>query len=233
MQTDLVEVAVQEELEKEIHPVVATANGIQITSAEQYQYAAAHLTTVKTMQKKVKDEVIEPIMDAKRKLEATRKKFYDMLMAPLDEAEEILKNKQLEYNREQERKRAEEQRRLQAEADAKAERERQRLLKEAEKLKTPELKEERLRQAEEVEAPVVTVQSEVPKVQGQSFRKTWKAEVTDKKAFVAAALQDENLLAFLEIDMSKLNKLATATKGEISYPGIKFYEEQTLASRGV
>ena len=55
MQTDLVEVAVREELEKEIHPIVTTANGIQVTNAEQYQYAADHLTIVKTMQKKVKD----------------------------------------------------------------------------------------------------------------------------------------------------------------------------------
>jgi hypothetical protein len=152
------------------------------------------------------------------------------MLDPLKAAEDTVKSKMLTYQRQEEEKRQTEQRRLQAEADAAAERERQRLLKEAEKLKTPELKEERMRQAEEVIAPVITVQTETPKVSGISTRKTWKAEVIDKKAFVEAALKDENLLAFLEIDMSKMNKLAAATKGQISYPGIKFFEEQSLAS---
>lgn len=228
MQTDLVEV---KELEQEISPVVAKANEIVITNPQQYEYAASHLTLVKGAIKKVK-EYWGPLCDAAHKSWKGLTGKRGEMLSPLEQAEKILKNKQIAYNQEQQRKAAEEQRRLQAEADARAERERQRLLKEAEKLKTPELKEERLRQAEEVEAPVVTVQTEVPKVQGQSFRKTWKAEIVDKKAFVEAALKDDNLLAFLEIDMSKMNKLAAATKGQINYPGIKFFEDTSMASRG-
>jgi len=138
----------------------------------------------------------------------------------------------LTFQREQEAIRRKEEARLQAIEDARAEKERQRLLKEARKLKTTELKEQRQIEAEEIMANVVIVETNVPKVKGQSIKKVWKTKILDKKAFLAAALKDENLLSFIEIDISKLNKLASSTKGTMKYDGIQFYEESILSSTG-
>ena len=105
----------------------------------------------------------------------------------------------LTFQRQEEEKRQKEQARLQAEADARAKKERERLLKQAEKLKTDELKEQRLAEAEMVEAPVITIQSETPKIQGQAIKKTWKARITNKILFIQKAVETKNdtMLAFL------------------------------------
>jgi len=230
MQADLVEARELQAVEQEINPVLLQAGALSVTNAEQYQGAADFLKQLKDAQKKVTD-FFSPIKkkahDAWKSITAKESE----VLTPLKDAENTVKGKMLTYQRQEEEKRQAEQRRLQAEADERARKDRERLLKHAESLKTPEKQEEYRQAAEEVQAPVVTVQSEAPRVAGISTRKTWKAEVINKKAFVEAALKDDNLLAFLEIDMSKMNKLAAATKGQISYPGIKFFEEQTLASR--
>ena len=219
-----------EKLEQEISPVVLKANWIKVTSPAQYEEAADFLKEIKTAQKKVDLEAFDPLRESKRGIEKLWSKFKINLSDPLNYAEITIKNKMLVFQRAEDEKRLAEQRRLQAESGERARKERERLQKRAEKLKTPELKEQALQEAEEVEVPVVTVQSEVPEVKGISYRKDWKAEVTDKPEFVKAALKNTTLMSFIHIDMVQMNKLATMTKGQISYPGIRFYQKETLAS---
>ena len=223
-------------IKQQVDPVLVQERSIAVTSAEGYGLAAEFLKEVKAAQKKVigffgprsdKDIGIKAkAHQAWKSIVALEKSLLD----PLENAETSVKGKMLTFQREENRKAAAEQARLQAEADARAEKEREHLLKEAAKLKTPELQDQRLQEAEEVEAPVITVQSEVPKVDGISSRKTWKAKVIDKLVFVEAATKDQNLLGFIAIDESALNRVAAATKGEINYPGIKFYEHETMAA---
>lgn len=231
MQTVELEAKELQAVEQEINPVLLQAGSLAVTNAEQYQGAADFLKQLKDAQKRVTD-FFSPIKKKAHEAWKSITAKESEVLTPLKNAESTVKNKMLTYQRQEEEKRQAEQRRLQAEADARARKEQERLMKKAEQMKTPEKQEEYRQAAEEVQAPVVAVQSEAPKVAGISTRKTWKAEVTDKKAFVEAALKDDNLLAFLEIDMSKMNKLAAATKGQISYPGIKFFEETSMASRG-
>lgn len=226
---DLAEV---KELEKEVvSPVIVAANQISVVNADQYQGAADFLKQIKDAQKKVAD-YWKPL---KEKAHAAWKEITGKeseMLTPLKDAETTVKSKMLTFQQAEEEKRQVEQRRLQAEADERARKERERLLKHAESLKTPEKQEEYRQAAEEVVAPVITVETETPKVAGISTRKTWVAEIVDKKVFIAAAVNDPNLMALVEIDLSKLNKIAAATKGQISYPGVKFSEKVTMAAGG-
>jgi len=235
-----------EAIKQEVTPISNKATGMVVSNADEYSLAGVYLITVKSALKEVNEKIIAPAEEVKRAAEVNRKNLVNLFRTPLERAEGILKWKLLSFDQEARRKAAEEQARLQADADARAEREQERLLKQAEKLKTPELKEQRLAEATEVEAPVVTVATETPKVAGISTRKTWKAEVVDKDAFINYAVNgshhllphiliDEkapnHLLPYILIDEKALNKLAEATKGHLSYPGIKFYEHETMAAR--
>jgi len=218
------------QLRQEVSPVVTKAYSIVVQNAQQYSGAAEFLKMVKDAQKKVK-EYFEPMKTNAYQAWKEICAKENQMLEPLGKAEAEVKTKMLTFQREEEERRIAEQRRLQAIADEKARKERERLQKEAEKLKTPELKEKRMAEAESVIAPVIQVQPETPKIDGISTRSIWKAEVISKIDFVKAAINDQNLLALLEIDLAKLNKIAQATKGQISYPGIRFYEETIMASR--
>jgi hypothetical protein len=218
-------------LEKEISPIISQADRIVISNPVQYEGAADFLKDLKSAQKKVTDFFAPLKKKAHETWKAITTKEGEVLN-PLQNSEAMIKNKMIVFQKVEEEKRIAEQRRLQAEAEEQARKERERLQKQAEKLKTPELKEQRLQEAEEVEVAVITVQSEVPEVKGISYRKIWKAEITDKPEFVRAALKNATLMSFIHIDATQMNKLATMTKGEISYPGIRFYEEKILASGG-
>ena len=219
-----------EQIKEDINPVLVQETSITVINVKDYNAAAEFLKEVKSAQKRVTDFFA---LLKKKTHEAWKAVIAseNQVLNPLKAAEISVKEKMLTFQQEQQRKAYEEQAQLQVEADARAERERQRLLKQAEKLKTPELKEQRITEAEEIDAPVVSVHIETPKVAGISTRKVWKAEVTDKLAFIEAAIKDSNLLGFITIDESALNRVAQATKGALEYPGVKFYENEIMAAR--
>ena len=137
----------------------------------------------------------------------------------LDQVEKSAKQAVLKYDNEQEAIRRKEQMRLQAIEDARAARERERLEKRAETLKTPELKEAALAEADSIIAPVVQIE-EKTKSEGVSTRKTWKARVTDISLVPRA---------YMVVNQQALDALAKATKGSVQLPGVDFYEDSTLA----
>ena len=213
-------------LREEINPVLREADEIIISNADQYQYAGDCLKRNKSAQEMVDDELFEPLRESKRGVDKLWKKFKSGLLDPLLAAEKTIKTKMLTFQRQEEEKRQKEQ--------ARAKKERERLLKQAEKLKTDELKEQRLAEAEMVEAPVITIQSETPKIQGQAIKKTWKARITNKILFIQKAVETKNdtMLAFVELNQQKLDGFARATKGEIKFDGVEFYQERSLSSGG-
>ena len=120
----------------------------------------------------------------------------------------------------------------QAKIDAETERERQRKLKAAEKLKTPELKMERIEQAEEIVAPVVKIAAPTAKVQGESVRVLWRAELVSLDELIKAAAGGNELAKKLLIfDQAQANKLAVAVKNGVPVPGIKFESKNSYAYR--
>jgi hypothetical protein len=221
----------EQELELQvINPVMKLSQDILIITAGDYSDTADILKKIKNSIKKVEsyfDEIESPLRSA-LKVSTARKME---LLKPLTGAEKVIKFKMTTWDQEQELIRLAEQLRLQAEADKAARRERERLMKQAEKLKTPELKEERLAAAEMVIAPVIQVQAETPKIDGLSMRTNWTITVMDKQKFIQAAATDQNLAAFLLIDEPALKKLASATQGKLTYPGISFWQEKVMAVR--
>ncbi len=169
-------------------------------------------------------DVVEFWKDMKAKAHAAwkgvvsnEKRYTDIL----DNVERLIKSQVLKHDRLQEQIRQAEQYRLQAIADRKAEQDRQRLLKEAEKLKTPELKEERLEAAAAVAAPVVEVAPVVERQKGEVTKKIWKARIVNPK--------EVPFPDWWKIDEKALDGFAKATKGAKPVPGVEFYEESQLS----
>jgi len=221
-----------EQIKEEVPQIIEKAHGYIVSHPGEYTGAANYLKRIKFALKEVNEKIIAPAEEVKRKAEENRKNLVNLFRVPLQKAESIIKQKMLIFQREENRKATAEQARLQAIADAQAAREYQSKMKEAEKLKTPELKEQRLAEAAEIEAPIVMVQTETPTISGISTRKTWRAEVVDKIGFLKAAFEQQNLDAFIIIDIKALNRVAQATKGALNYPGIRFYEHETMAAGG-
>jgi hypothetical protein len=208
--------------------VVAWANNLVVATVDDYKNVIVRLQDIKV----IKNRWIELWAKSKantyaawKGVVADEKKGTDVC----DQAEAIAKGKALAWKQEQDRKAAEEQRKLQAEADERARKERERLEKEAAKLKTPEKKEERLEQAAQVVAPVVTVASPVADISGQSSRKTWKAEVFDMAALIAVATPGTVAASFLEVNQKAADAFARSTKNTVKVAGVNFIEVESLS----
>ena len=151
--------------------------------------------------------------------------------AIIDDAERTVKGKVLAWQQAERAKAEEAQRKAQAEADEAARRERERLEKEAARLKTPEKKQERMEQAAAVVAPVISVQAPVVEAAGTGVRKTYKAECADMSALIAAAVPGSLAASFLVFDQKAADAFARATKGKTPVAGVRFREVESLSVR--
>lgn len=162
---------------------------------------------------------------AHRAIVANEKSFTDRL----DAFEFAAKKAIGRYDAEVEAAREAERQRLQAIADEQARKERERLEREASKLKTPELREQRLSAAAAVQAPIVQVAPAVQKQEGESTRTIWKAKITDiTKIPGNYYLQNPKVIEAIQ---SAMDKFAVATKGAVPVDGVKFFSEQSIAIR--
>jgi hypothetical protein len=144
---------------------------------------------------------------------ANEGKFTDRL----DMAKENAKSAIVRYDNEQAAIRRKEQARLQAIADEQARKEKERLEKQAEKLKTPERKEALLEQAAQVTAAVVELSPDKSETKGRTTRWQWRC-----KDFTA--VPD----SYKMLNEKMLNGIATSTKGALEVPGIEFYPEYSV-----
>ena len=220
-----------EVIREEVAPVIAHANGLTVASAEQYQDAADFLKRVKGAQKMVTDH-FAPMKTAAHAAWKTICAKENEAQEPLTAAEKTVKSRMLTWYQEQERIRREQERKLQAEAEARARQERERLEKAAAKLKTEELREQRMEEAQQVVAAPVYVAPTAPAVKGQSIRRVWRAKVSDPQAAIAALMQWPDWQAYISINEGELHRFAARTKGQVQVPGVEFSEEANLSSRG-
>jgi hypothetical protein len=153
----------------------------------------------------------------------------EMLAAP--EAGVLNRNTALlDYRRAEQRKADQERLRLQAIADEQARKEREANERKAAAAKKPETREKYLEAAAAVQtAPVVHVAPEIPKVAGMSTRKTCKAEIVDRQALLAFIFQHARN-DLITINEKELDRLAKSLKQAASIPGVRFFEQETLAS---
>ena len=231
-------------LEIETRSWASRAAGLRIVDRESCINASTLLRSVKTLRGQVVAfwaPHLDAAMETKRKAEAARKGLADeqaRMEAPLIEAERVLKGALLTYETEQERLRLVEEQRLQEEARKHAEAV---TLAAAASLETEAIatgNAEMLQEATDIldqpiEAPVVSVATSVPKVQGVTYRDQWKAHpAINVKALAAAVASGAVPATFLVPDMTAINAFARATKGTHAVPGIRFFNDRQVTARG-
>lgn len=88
-----------------------------------------------------------------------------------------------------------------------------------------------LRQTATLPPPVV---KQVTRVPGISTRDEWYGEVTDKRAFLQAALRDSRLFELIEWNQGSLNRLVKLLKTSLGdVPGLRIFNRPAVhASRG-
>lgn len=216
-----------QQIEQDGAALVVGANDIAVVDAESYTAAGESLKDVKEYQARVKD-VMDPICDAAHKAHKVATAKRSELLAPAKEAERIVKAAMLAWSQAEEKRAREEQ----AAAEAAAR-------KEAE--------EAQLALAAEVEAggdhegadaildaptytPPVVARKAAPKVAGISVRTTWSAEVTDLGALVRAIAKGSAPLNAIVPNMTALNGMARAMKGQLRVAGVRVIESAGMAA---
>lgn len=206
-------------------PALLKKAELTITTQSEYEHAGEVLQEIKSRSKeldKQRKEITNPI-------DAAKKAVMDLFKPPielLEKAEAKIKNLMIGYTTEQERKAREDQIRLQRLADQEAERQKKILddkiarAQASGKIDKVEELEQKKAEVVPMDVPVIAPQAEAPK--GISYRDKWSAEVTDFKL-----LPDEYKIA----NQQALDRVAQATKGSITIPGVKFVSEKVVASR--
>lgn len=218
-----------EALFKRSEQLLVYATARQIVSSEAAIAVGEDLKSIKSLAREIEDKrtsITGPINQALKEVNA----FFKPAQEWLTQAERTLKGKLLEFQAEQDRIARE----LQVRADEQARKEREKLEAQASKAESKgkgERAEELREQAQSKLAPIVS--SAAPKISGISTRETWKAEVTDKMAFVKHIIEARpDLIALVLIDQSALNAQARSLKDALNLPGVKAVKETILAARG-
>lgn len=233
----------KEALETDSRSWAAKARGLQVVDRESCEHASLLLRSIKTLRAQVQAWFaphIEAAMETKRKAEAARKALADerdRMEAPLVDAEGVLKRTLLAYEAKEEQARLAEERALQAEAQRRAEEATLAAAAEMEREATATGNVAMLAEAQDIleqpiEAPVVSLQRQVAKVQGVTYRDNWKAHPEVNVRVLAAAVAAGTVpVTFLLVNMTAINQFARSTQGTQPVPGVKFFNDRQVAAR--
>lgn len=211
-----VEVIKQEE--QSASALVREAESLSVKTAAEFKAAGEIRAQLKARIKRADDlrkQLTQPLDFVKKNIMG----LFAPLQENLEKAVAGLDRKVIAYTEEVDRLAREAQ--AKAEEDARKERERlEAKAKKAEaqgKTETAQLYQE---QAEMVITPAVTPST--PKVAGQGIKETWYAEVVDM-----SKLPNKYKLP----DMVTLNKMAQASHGKVSVPGVVFRSKKSVVGR--
>lgn len=216
-----------EQSAKDAQALLSVASQFIIHNANDYQTAADNLKTIKSKHNEIEQlrkTLKAPILEAGRKLDTFFKKPLNALVL----AEKDYKRIMVDYQEKQER--------LQREAEKKARDEHARQQQEAEELALKEIEngndekaDQILSAAEAMPAPIVVTNK--PTVEGISKRDNWKAEITDLSALVKAVAEGKAPMTMIQANTKTIGQMARALKGSVNYPGVRFYNDKTIAAR--
>jgi len=226
------EVILSPTIQSEIEELNLASMVISIANNEQYEQAAAVLIEVKERRKAVADFFCEHEKVAYsgwKGLVASRKTYTDKL----DIVEGKYKAAMIYFQKEQEKARKELEVKLLAEAEQKAAKERTKLQKQADRAEEKGQNEKASQlnlKADLIVAAAPMVQSHVANVAGIRTKKIWKVKVTNKEAFLRAAIENHLLLKLVEINESALLKTRDVFT---ELPGINFYQEDVITVKSM
>ncbi|MCK5561231.1 MAG: hypothetical protein KAJ51_11575, partial [Thermoplasmata archaeon] len=167
------------------------------------------LSTFRSKLKCIFDPIVKKANDAKKEAADQRKAQID----PIEQAENIIKQKCKDYENERERRRLETEEKMKAKAKADAEQQVKDDKEFAEAHGLDDDNEEPSPPAPEVK---VKVKPTIEKVTGLGIRRTWKYRITDE-----AKIPRE----FLKIDNVKIGEAVRQGKDKTSIEGIEAYYE--------
>ncbi len=200
--------------------ITLAAKSMRVVDAQTYATAGEFLKHIKKARQVLADTFNDPIAKAHETHKAmlAAKKQHDQ---PLDQAEQLVKSKMLDWQREEDRKRREEEARLREQA-RKLEEER-RLAEAAELERQGESERAEAVIAAPVVAPPVVLAPTTPKVSGISTRKVWKFRIVD-----------QNIIPrnYMIPDEKALGSLARSLQERASVPGVEFYADETMSASG-
>lgn len=192
---------------------------LPVTNEGEAKDAADHCQSIAIDIKAVQNcEVLSKVTDGLHKLHRQWTGLRDLFIAPLERDRRTIKNKVIAWQEGERRKAEELARKLQADADAKAAREREALLKKAAAMKTPEKQEALREQAAAVIAPTVTVQAAKS---GLRVSKAWVVKSIDEAVFYEALAHNSDLRGYVEIDKTRLARVKAANPS-VTVPGVTF-----------
>jgi hypothetical protein len=253
-QSEIATLTEQPKLEREVKELATTAMDWLVVDQASFTHAGQMLQGIRLYTKKVHD-VFDPIVEANHKAHKVAVDQRKNMLAPVENAERVLKERMGDYEQAQQRlaeiaeqERRREQERLEEEARQEAlkiEAENRRQAEEATLAVAIQAEEQGDTEAAEqiLEQPVFVppvaprpvfappVQVMVPQATGVSFRSVWSAEVTDLKTLVLAIAAGKAPLAAVMADMTVLNGLARSLKGSMNVPGVRATEKKSAAVR--
>lgn len=162
-------------------------------------------------------DVLAKITDGLHKLHRKWTGLRGLFVDPLKASKRTIRDAIVAYQTEQQRIAEERQRKLQAEADEKARKERERLEAQSAKYKTPEKQAAKLEEAAAVIAPTVTVTA-------QKFigtRKVWTVQSYDTEVMCAAVAGNPSIAGFLTVNVTALQR-AKAANPSMTVTGVVF-----------
>lgn len=217
----------QKEIETQAIALKTEAESFAVVDQETYNQANEFGRRIKQSMKMI-DLYCDPVIEAAHKAHKAACDQKKSLYAPFEAAKKIVDAKQIAWYRAEQARAAEERRKAEEEARRKAE---------EEQLAAAEmLQKEGMTQAAEAVLEMPTVVPKVAVVEpvkagGESYREIWSAEVVDLMTLVKAVAAGLQPLAYLEANMSTLNKAAGMFKGTVQIPGVRIKSETILARR--
>lgn len=217
-----------QEIEDQIIPLVAHAQGLEVTTKDTHRQALEFLKGLSRYEKLVRDLFREAKEDAHRahkSICAAERKLLD----PIEESRRLTMRKAGDWEKEQRRIEAEERR--VAEEKARQEAEEERLLDAAHAQDQGEPQAAQAILDAPVVVPAVEVEKRTAKVEGVSSVTRWDAEVVDFLALVrhVATEGNEHLIGLLKPDQKALRAQAISLKENLRIPGVKAVS--TVSSR--
>jgi len=206
--------------------VLTQAESLQITTADEFQEAAVALREVASRRRDIDDErkrLVRPIDEARARIQ----ELFRPALENLARAEQLLKGSISRWNAEQDRLR----RIAEAAAAEAARKESDRLAALAQRAAAAGKFEKAAALEGAADSVPIAEVAEPPKARGISTRESWKANIVDKGALVQAVADGKVPLDVLDVNMTVLNQMARALKGNLHYPGVEAVREDIVSAR--
>lgn len=203
---------------KQVESLAESVETFECKDAATYEGGADVLKTIKGLHREVEGQrkaITQPLNDAKKQV----MDLFRPLTDTLSQAERTIKQRLVAWKSEQDRIAREEQRK----AEAKAQRERERLQKQADEA-AAKGREDRAQTLQDRAASTVAAPPPpaAPKVSGVQTRTVWRFRVVD-----ASKVPDK----YKVVDEKKIGGVVRALKGDTEIPGVEVWEESTMAAR--